>query len=158
MKKRFVINLTAIILSICFCARLCAQQQTASVGSADTTRNQSGGFITGGQSSVSRLPRVAEINCGVSTVSFGPGARTIWHSHAGGQVIVVTKGTAWYQEKGKPKQILRQGEAIIAPPGAMHWHGAPPDSAMVHTVATPNLDKGGVTSGLPVTNQEYLNP
>lgn len=113
------------------------------------------GFITGGTSSVSRLAPVEGMNCGVSKVSFGKGARTIWHSHAGGQVIVVVSGTAWYQEKGKPKQVLKQGEAIMAAPGAMHWHGATPDSAMVHTVATPNLDRGGVTNGPAVTDQEY---
>ncbi len=113
------------------------------------------GFITGGKSSVSRLPPVPEMNCGVSTVNFEAGARTIWHSHAGGQIIVVTMGTAWYQEKGKPKRVLKQGEALICPPGIMHWHGATPEAAMTHTVATPNLDKGGVTSGEPVTEQEY---
>lgn len=113
------------------------------------------GFITGGTSSTTRLPRVPEINCAVSTVSFQPGARTIWHAHAGGQIIVVTSGTAWYQEKGKPKQVIRQGESIIAPPGVMHWHGATPDAPMIHTVAMPNQDKGGVTMGEPVTDSEY---
>ncbi|WP_221391389.1 cupin domain-containing protein [Dyadobacter sp. NIV53] len=131
--------------------------------SADTTNAgrqgvlQVGCFITGGASSASRLAQVPQMNCGVSRVSFQPGARTIWHSHAGGKVIVVTMGTAWYQEKGKPKQILNQSEAIVAPPGVMHWHGATPDAPMIHTVATPNLDKGGVTSGAAVTDQQYLN-
>ena len=113
------------------------------------------GFITGGTSTTTRSTRVPEINCAVSKVSFQPGARTIWHAHAGGQIIVVTSGTAWYQEKGKPKQIIPQGESVICPPGVMHWHGATPDAPMIHTVAMPNQDKGGVTMGEAVTVQEY---
>ena len=129
--------------------------------SQDTTRSDvssdsgGGNFFTGGNASVSRLETVPEMQCGVSKVSFEPGARTIWHSHAGGQVIVVTSGTAWYQEKGKPKKIVRTGEAVVAAPGVMHWHGASADGPMSHTVSTPNLNKGGVTAGAAVTDEEY---
>lgn len=114
-------------------------------------------FFTGGTASVERYPTPPDFNCGVAKVSFQPAARTIWHAHAGGQVIIVVSGTAWYQEKGKPKQVVKQGETIICPPNVMHWHGASPDGEMAHTVATPNLDKGGVTAGEPVTDQEYGN-
>ncbi len=119
------------------------------------TNAQTGGFITGGASTVVRMTTPPELNCGAAKVSFQPNARTIWHAHAGGQFIVVTSGTAWYQEKGKPKQIIKQGEAVICPPNVMHWHGATPGEAMSHTVATPNLDKGGVTMGAAVTDVEY---
>ncbi|PAW95133.1 hypothetical protein CKK33_17165 [Mucilaginibacter sp. MD40] len=122
----------------------------------DSTRSiPAGGFFTGGTASVIRIPAVPEINCGVAKVSFPAGVRTIWHAHAGGQIIVVVSGTAWYQEKGKPKQVIKQGESVICPPNVMHWHGATPDGPMVHTVVTPNLDKGGVTSGQAVTEKEY---
>lgn len=151
MKNRIHSILTASLLMLLISTTSNAQVNGDTTG----TRRQQGRFITGGTSSVTRLEAIPGMNCGVSKVSFGKGARTIWHSHAGGQVIVVLSGTAWYQEKGKPKQILKQGEAIMAAPGAMHWHGATLDSAMVHTVATPNLDRGGVTNGSPVTDQEY---
>ena len=134
---------------------LAADNVNAQMG-RDTSRvGGGGGFFTGGTASAVRLATPPEINCGVAKVTFQPGARTIWHSHAGGQIIVVTSGTAWYQEKGKPKQILKSGEAVVAAPGAMHWHGASPDGAMSHTVATPNQDKGGVTAGGAVTDEEY---
>lgn len=116
---------------------------------------QATGFFSGGNATVTRLTVAPEINCGVAKVSFPAGVRTIWHSHAGGQVIVVVSGTAWYQEKGKPKQVIAQGETVVCPPGIMHWHGATVDGNMSHTVVTPNLDKGGVTSGDPVTDDEY---
>lgn len=122
----------------------------------DTTRSiLAGGFFTGGTASVNRIPAVPEMNCGVAKVSFPAGVRTIWHSHAGGQIIVVVSGTAWYQEKGKPKQIIKQGESVVCPPNVMHWHGATPNGPMVHQVVTPNLDKGGVTTGAAVTDNEY---
>jgi len=118
-------------------------------------QSANGGFFTGGTAAVERLPTPPELNCGAAKVTFQPKARTIWHAHAGGQFIVVTSGTAWYQEKGKPKQIIKQGEAVVCPPNVMHWHGASPDGPMSHTVATPNLDKGGVTMGAAVTDEEY---
>lgn len=122
---------------------------------AQLAKAQTGGFITGGASTVVRITTPPELNCGAAKVSFEPKARTIWHAHTGGQFIVVTSGTAWYQEKGKPKQIIKQGEAVVCPPNVMHWHGASPDGPMSHTVATPNLDKGGVTMGAAVTDEEY---
>ena len=129
-----------------------AGRDTTSSGASSAT---GGSFFTGGNASVIRLETVPEMQCGVSKVSFEPSTRTIWHSHAGGQVIVVTSGTAWYQEKGKPKRIIQSGEAIVAAPGVMHWHGASPDGPMSHTVSTPNLNKGGVTAGTAVTDEEY---
>ena len=114
-----------------------------------------GSFFTGGTATVVRMPTPPELNCGAAKVTFQPKARTIWHAHAGGQFIVVTSGIAWYQEKGKAKQVIKQGEAVVCPPNVMHWHGASPDGPMSHTVATPNLDKGGVTTGAAVTDEEY---
>ncbi|TDQ08684.1 cupin domain-containing protein [Pedobacter metabolipauper] len=127
----------------------------------DTTKStpqiprQGTGFFTGGNAIVKRIAASPEINSGVANVTFPAGVRTIWHAHAGGQIIVVVSGTAWYQEKGKPKQVIPQGEAVVCPPGVMHWHGATLDAPMSHTVATPNLDKGGVTAGSAVSDQEY---
>jgi quercetin dioxygenase-like cupin family protein len=117
--------------------------------------NPAESFFTGGTASVLRMATGDDMNCGVSKVTFPAGVRTIWHSHAGGQVIVVTSGTAWYQEKGKPKQIIAPGEAVVSHPGVMHWHGASPHAEMSHTVATPNLDRGGVTMAGPVSDKEY---
>lgn len=147
-----------MIVTICFTiftGKASAQTGNDSVASTPQTQGQGGGFFTGGNAAVSRLPAVPEMGCGVAKVSFPAGVRTIWHSHAGGQIIVIIAGKAWYQEKGKAKQIINQGEAVICPPNVMHWHGASPDGPMTHTVVTPNLDKGGVTMGPPVTDQAY---
>src|SRR6187402_2830273 len=45
----------------------------------------------------------------LGSVTFEPGARTIWHTHPKGQVLIVTEGEGFYQEKGKPAQALKKG-------------------------------------------------
>ncbi len=155
IKKLYATSLIWAIVFLFFSNPLHAQGRLDSGTSPGTEQPPGGSFFTGGTAVVVRIPTSPAINCGAAKVTFPPGVRTIWHSHAGGQVIVVTSGTAWYQEKGKQKQVIAQGEAVICAPGVMHWHGAPPDAPMTHTVATPNLDKGGVTAGPAVTDQEY---
>lgn len=74
----------------------------------------------------------------MASVHFAPCARTAWHSHAVGQYIHVTEGTAFVQERGGTKYVLKPGETIYTAPGVEHWHGASPDSFMVHTVVWEN--------------------
>ena len=156
MKSLLCASLFSFILLYVTPINVNAQTRQDSSASQRTGQPQSGGFFTGGTAAVVRITTTPDLNCGAAKVTFQPGARTIWHAHAGGQIIVVTSGTAWYQEKGKPKQIFSQGETVVCPPGVMHWHGASPDGPMTHTVVTPNLDKGGVTVGPAVTAQEYI--
>lgn len=65
-------------------------------------------------------------------VTFEPGARTNWHVHPLGQVLVVTFGKGLTQEWGKPAVVIRPGDIVVCPPGVKHWHGAAPDTAMIH--------------------------
>ena len=44
---------------------------------------------------------------GVGSVTFEPGARTNWHKHPGGQILLVTEGKGYYQEKGMPAQLIK---------------------------------------------------
>jgi len=98
-------------------------------------------------------------DCTVSDVTFEPGARNNWHTHPNGQILVVTAGTGYYQEKGQPIQIIRIGEAVKIAPDVLHWHGASPDSLFTHLAINPNVSKGGAVIWLqPVTDEEYLSP
>src|SRR3954470_11841120 len=69
---------------------------------------------------------------GVSTVRlmFDPAARTAWHSHSGGQVIIVEQGRLRVQEKGKPGREFKASEVYSTGGGVMHWQGATPDGPM----------------------------
>lgn len=94
-------------------------------------------------------------NCASSNVTFTPGARSHWHKHAAGQILLVTEGVGYYQEKGQPIRLLRQGEVVQAQPGVEHWHGASPQQGMTHISLNVNTEKGIVDWGRAVTDQEY---
>lgn len=92
----------------------------------------------------------------VGNVSFEPGARTKWHSHPGGQILLVLDGVGFYQEKGQSKKTLRKGDVIKCPPNLPHWHGASIDTAFVQVAITNN--QSGATVWLnAVSNEEYNN-
>ncbi len=93
----------------------------------------------------------------VGYVTFEPGARSNWHSHAGGQALLALGGIGYYQEKGKPIQILRKGDTVKCPPNTPHWHGASPTVGFMQVAVTPNTAAGRVTWMQPVTDQEYTN-
>ena len=96
-------------------------------------------------------------NASIGNVTFEPKARTNWHKHPGGQILLVTDGKGFYQEKGKPAQLIRKGDVVRIPPDTEHWHGAAPDSGMTHVAISPNLEKGSVNWMQPVTDEEYMN-
>ncbi len=73
-------------------------------------------------------------------VTFQPGARTAWHSHPLGQVLLVTEGIGWVQEWGGPVREIRPGDVVRIARGAKHWHGATPGSPMTHIAIQESLD------------------
>jgi quercetin dioxygenase-like cupin family protein len=72
----------------------------------------------------------------VGNVTFEPGARTKWHMHPGGQILLVIEGVGYYQEKGHAKNVLRKGDVIKCPPNQAHWHGASADTTFVQVAIT----------------------
>jgi quercetin dioxygenase-like cupin family protein len=90
----------------------------------------------------------------VGNVSFEAGARTKWHLHPGGQILLVIEGVGYYQEKGKVKQILHKGDVIKCPPNLPHWHGASADTAFVQ-VAITNRHLGETVWLHEVSDDEY---
>ncbi|MBA4408040.1 MAG: cupin domain-containing protein [Bacteroidota bacterium] len=94
-------------------------------------------------------------NTSIGNVTFEPKARTNWHKHPGGQILLVTDGQGYYQEKGKPAQFLNKGDVAKIPPDAEHWHGAAIESRLTHIAISPNTDKGSVVWLQPVTEEEY---
>ncbi len=67
-----------------------------------------------------------------SLVTFEPGARTAWHTHPLGQILIVTAGTGRVQRWGDSVEEIRKGDVVWIPPGQKHWHGAAPNSSMAH--------------------------
>ena len=92
------------------------------------------------------------LNTPIVNVTFAPGARNNWHSHKAGQVLLVTGGEGWYEEEGKPAQLLKTGDVVNIPPNVKHWHGATKDSWFVHLAMTP-----GETDWLEPVNDEWYS-
>lgn len=91
----------------------------------------------------------------VNNVSFEPGGRTNWHTHATGQILLVTDGQGFYQEKDNPARPLTKGDVVVIPSTVEHWHGASKNSGMVHIAITNNSPEGPVKWLSPVTEEEY---
>ena len=85
---------------------------------------------------------------------FEPGARTKWHIHEKGQIILVEEGVGLMQVRGGPVMELRAGETTYCPPGVAHWHGAAPDKAGVQF----NVSRGGITWLEEVAEKDYTTP
>ncbi|MDR2237923.1 MAG: cupin domain-containing protein [Chryseobacterium sp.] len=102
-------------------------------------------------------PDADELNCQIAHVTFEPKCRNNWHSHGGGQILIVTSGTGFYQEKGKPAQVLHAGDTVNILPGTVHWHGAAPESEFTHIAINPNTKNGIVEWMNPVSDEEYYN-
>jgi quercetin dioxygenase-like cupin family protein len=88
-------------------------------------------------------------------VSFEPGARTAWHTHPLGQTLYVVSGRGRAQTVGGPIREIRAGDTVWIPPGEKHWHGAAPDTAMVHIAMQEALDGKAVDWLEHVTDEQY---
>jgi quercetin dioxygenase-like cupin family protein len=91
----------------------------------------------------------------VGSVTFEPGARTNWHEHPAGQIIIATAGEGYYQEEGSPKRVLHKGDVVKCPPNVPHWHGAGPDQDFIQ-IAITGRQNGPTEWSEPVTEEEYL--
>jgi 4-carboxymuconolactone decarboxylase len=98
------------------------------------------------------------LDCSVGVVTFEPGARTNWHTHPGGQVLLITEGQGYYQEKGQPKRVIQKGDVIKCPPGVTHWHGAARGTKLTHIAIGPDAEKGNAVWLQRVTDEEYNGP
>jgi len=84
--------------------------------------------------------------------SFEKGARSAWHTHDKGQLLLVEDGRMRTQKRGGPIKELGKGESDYTGPNVEHWHGATPTEALVQI----NVGFGGATNWLnKVTDAEY---
>ncbi len=88
-------------------------------------------------------------------VTFEAGARSAWHTHPFGQILIVTEGTGWIQQWGGPIEEIRKGDVIWIPAGVKHWHGATPNTAMTHIAIQEELNGKAVEWMEQVTDEQY---
>lgn len=88
-------------------------------------------------------------------VTFELGARSVWHTHPAGQILIVTAGSGLVQQWGSPVQTMKAGDVVWIPAGIKHWHGASPSSSVTH-IAIQEVAEGSVVDWLePVTDEQY---
>lgn len=92
----------------------------------------------------------------VGNVYFEPRARSNWHSHPAGQILIITDGIGYHQIEGKPIEIIKKGSVVKCPPNIRHWHGASADVGLQQLYIIPNTDKGIVEWNEAVTDEQYL--
>ncbi len=96
-----------------------------------------------------------EYNTSVGTLIFDPKARTNWHSHRTGEILVVVEGKGYYQEKGKPPILVQKGDIVRIPKNVEHWYGASTDQKIRYIDIVPNLNNDKLGWQKPVSAKEY---
>lgn len=92
----------------------------------------------------------------VVRVSFEPGARTAWHTHPFGQTLHILSGVGRVQRAGEPVKVVFPGDSIWFEPGERHWHGAGPNTQMVHLAVQQADESGNAATWLEhVTDADY---
>jgi 4-carboxymuconolactone decarboxylase len=91
-------------------------------------------------------------------VTFEAGARSAWHAHPLGQILIVTAGIGRAQQWDGPIQEIRKGDTVRIPPNVKHWHGASPDTAMTHIAIVEQLDGKSTDWMEKVSDEQYDAP
>ena len=88
-------------------------------------------------------------------VTFEPAARTAWHTHPVGQMLIIVAGLGWVQREGGSVEEVRPGDVVWFPAGLKHWHGATPSTAMTHIAIQEAINGKNVDWLEKVTDQQY---
>ena len=123
-------------------------------GSQPSTKGQTE-YFTGVVRIDPLFPANAPARAAGNAVTFEPGARTAWHTHPLGQVLIVTAGCGRAQREGGPIEEIRPGDVVVFAPGEKHWHGAAPTTAMTHIAIQEALDGKAVEWMEKVTDEQY---
>jgi quercetin dioxygenase-like cupin family protein len=101
------------------------------------------------------FPVAAPARAAGNAVTFEPGARTAWHTHPLGQILIVTAGCGRAQSEGGPIEEIRPGDVVVFAPNEKHWHGAAPTTAMTHIAVQEQLDGKAVEWMEKVSDAQY---
>ncbi|MGO4003466.1 (R)-mandelonitrile lyase [Pseudomonas fluorescens] len=97
----------------------------------------------------------APARIGGGTVTFEPGARTAWHTHPLGQMLIVTAGVGYVQQEGGSRQQILPGDTVWIPPHTRHWHGATASNGMTHIAIAEAEDGQTVNWAEHVSEAQY---
>jgi quercetin dioxygenase-like cupin family protein len=133
-KKIYLWRLSAALASVTMPAVMLYGQQAESNFTGKATRDEA--------------PQVR-----AARIHFERGARTKWHTHERGQILLCEEGVARTQVQGQPVRELHPGETTYVPGGIPHWHGAAPDRST--TLFSVDVSNGQTKWLDAVSEKEY---
>jgi quercetin dioxygenase-like cupin family protein len=101
------------------------------------------------------VPSDSTYNTLVGNVFSEAGARSDWHMHPAGQILIITDGEGYHQIEGQPRHTMKKGDVVKCPPNVRHWHGATERSSLSQMYIIPNTEKGIVEWQEPVNDDQY---
>ena len=114
-------------------------------------------FVTGTSESGVPSPEAVANGEPLSGRYWGPGSRSFWHCHGGGQYVIVMEGVGRVQKRGERMRELHVGDIEFALPGVEHWHGASPSEGARHINQSLSIEGGrGVFWMEEVSSDDYL--
>lgn len=114
-------------------------------------------LFTGAAYNYGLLPMDSIYTTLIGNVYFEPGARSNWHTHPAGQILIITDGVGYHQIEGQPKEIIKKGDVVKCPPNTRHWHGASADTGLQQMYILPNTEKGIVEWMEAVSDEVYTS-
>src|SRR5215204_769577 len=149
--------LTAVLTTMTLLASAVTEAQTLTItrGGSRPVRQAPAENFTGAAHVDMLFETLDSLHASGGSVTFEPGARTAWHSHPAGQILIVTAGTGRVQRWGDRIEEIRTGDVVRIPPGQKHWHGAAPQASMTHIAITEPRDGTNVRWMEKVTDEQY---
>jgi len=111
--------------------------------------------FTGNAYAFSLVANDSTYNTVVGNVFFEIGARSNWHTHPSGQILIILDGEGYHQLEGKAREKIKKGDVIKCPPNTKHWHGATENNSLTQMYILPKTENGIVTWLEPVTDEQY---
>jgi 4-carboxymuconolactone decarboxylase len=153
-----MIRFTATLTTLALLASASTEAQTMIItrGGSRAVRPGPAENFTGGVRVEMLFEAVDPSHASGGSVTFEPGARTAWHIHPRGQILIVTAGTGRVQRWGDPVEEIRAGDVVRIPAGQKHWHGASPQASMTHIAISEHRD-GTVVQWMEKVSDEQYN-
>jgi len=153
--KHIAITIVALSLACSAPARAQDAGLVITRGTARPSRVASAENFTGMARVQPLFDTTATTRANGASVSFDAGARTAWHTHPRGQVLIVTEGVGRVQRWGAPVEEIRPGDVVWIAPDVKHWHGAAPSTAMSHIAIVEHLNGRSADWLEKVTDAQY---
>ncbi len=160
MKRKLVNSIAALLMLATLIS--CDKGQNSQSGSGSSNEAifpkgelGPGTNFTGNAYNFGLVSNDSTYNTLVGNVYFEKSARSNWHVHPSGQILIVLDGEGYHQLEGQSRQTMKKGDVIKVPANTRHWHGATENNSLTQMYILPKTQNGIVTWLEPVTDDQY---